>query len=94
MRLTVLGCVFMLAAVPATQAQQTRVPASTQQSDPRPVEVPTGVTVAETTPASTETIRAGHAAAEREAIQEPSAKTILAIIGAIVVVVALIALLR
>ena len=87
----------MLAAVPASQAQQTPVPASTQQSDPRTVEAPIGTTIAQTVaqavPDSAEMTRAGHTAAESAAI-DPTARNVLAIIGAIVVVIALIALLR
>ena len=83
----------MLAAVPASQAQQTPVPAWTQQLDPRTVEAPIGTTIAQTVPDSAEMTRAGHTVAEGAAI-DPTARNVLAIIGAIVVVIALIALLR
>ena len=97
---------LMLAAVPAVQAQQAQaLPAdqsvaqtqqlsasvSTPAPDFRPVDAPVGIARPD---AASETIDFRRAAEERTAFQDPSARNVLAIIGAVVVIVALIVLLK
>ena len=106
MRSIVFVLALMLAAVPAVQAQQSLAAppdhpaAQTQQlaasaSAPapnlRPVDAPVGFARSD---AAVETVESNRAAEERAAFQDPSARNVLAIIGAIVVVVALIVLLK
>lgn len=106
MRSIVFALALTLAAVPVLQAQQTQAaPADhpvvqTQQlaasaSAPtlnlRPVDAPVGFARSD---AAVETVESNRAAEERAAFQDPSARNILAIIGAVVVVVALIVLLK
>jgi cobalamin biosynthesis Mg chelatase CobN len=107
MRSIVVVFVLMFAAASVTQAQQAHVQASTsdiavqsQQAavavptharDLRPVDAPIGFTRSN---AGAEAIERNRAAEERTAFQDPSARNVLAIIGAVVIVVAVIALLR
>jgi len=106
MRSIAFALALMLAAVPAVQAQQTQAApadhpvAQTQQlaasaSAPapnlRPVDAPVGFARSD---AAVETVESNRAAEARAAFQDPSARNVLAIIGAIVVVVALIVLLK
>lgn len=106
MRSIAFALALMLAAVPAVQAQQTQAlpadhpVAQTEQlvasgSAPapnlRPVDAPVGFARSD---AALETVEFNRAAEERAALQDPSARNILAIVGAVVIVVALIVLLK
>jgi hypothetical protein len=96
MRFIALGLALALAAIPALQAQEPVVPveASAEQTDPRPAEVSIDPAEATLPPPRPEGRQANHEAAETGAVRETSARNLLAIIGAVVVVVALIAFLR
>ena len=105
MRSIAFALALMLAAVPATQAQQAQAApadpvaqiqllptsASAPSPDLRPVDAPVGFARSD---AAVETVKSNLAAGESAAFQDPSARNILAIIGAVVVVVALIVLLK
>lgn len=107
MRSIVFAVALMVAAVPVAQAQQAQlmaptsdittqsqqalVPVAAQAPDLRPVDAPIGFARSN---AATETIESNRVAEERAAFRDPSARSILAIIGAIVVIVAVIALLN
>lgn len=105
MRSIVFVLALMLAAVPAVQAQQSQAaPADpaveTQQlavsvaapaPNLRPVDAPVGFTRSN---AALETVESNSAVEKSAALQDTSARNVLAIIGAIVIVVALIAFLN
>jgi Flp pilus assembly protein TadB len=106
MRSNVFVLALMLVAVPTVQAQQSRAAAAdhpaaeTEQLTAsvaapalnlRPVDAPVGFTRSN---AALETVESNRAAETSTALQDPSARNILAIIGAIVIVIALIALLN
>lgn len=89
----IVGLLFTLATVPAVQAQQVAVPASAEQPAPRVVEVPMPRTEVDLTPARAAAVQSREAVTA-EAAREMSARTLLAVIGAALVVVALVVLLN
>jgi hypothetical protein len=94
MRSLVVSLVFLVAAAPTARAQQPATPASIQQPDLRPVVTQLGV--AGESPATSQVafdLRARSAARETTDL-DPSARNALAIIGAVVIVIALVALIR
>jgi hypothetical protein len=106
MRSIVLVLALTLAAASAAQAQQTQaapaedpvaqteqLAASTATPAPnlRPVDAPVGFARSD---AALETVEFNRAAEERAAFQDPSARNVLAIVGAVVIIVALIVLLK
>jgi hypothetical protein len=86
-----LGLAFALASVPAAQAQQIAAPASAEQVVPDLIEVPLPRMAVD--PAPTPEIRAQQETAQAGAAREVSARTVLAIVGGLLIVVALIAFL-
>jgi hypothetical protein len=97
MRATPFVFVLLLAAAPAARAQQA-VPATPQSelrsSDLRPVAVPVGITRVMAPVSSAEAIESRRSSAESTAAIDPTARNVLAIIGAVVIVIALFALLN
>jgi hypothetical protein len=90
--LLVAGLVFTLAAVPVAQAQQIATPVPAEQSVPSLVEVPQPRIQVDPAPAPEIQVR--QEAVSTEAMREVSARTVLAVIGGALIVVALISLLR
>jgi hypothetical protein len=90
----VAGLVLML-AVPAAQAQQFVPPVEVEPVQSSLIEAPPHWSQADS--ASVQPVEAysrTETAAAADAMREPSARTLLAVVGAVVVVVALIALVR
>jgi hypothetical protein len=85
------GLVLMFVAVPAAQAQQFVPPVEVDPVQSSLVEAPPQLSQGES--ASVQPVEASETAAAA-AMQEPSARTLLAVVGAVVLIVALIALLR
>lgn len=92
MRFIVVGLALALATIPAAQAQQLAIPTSASQPDLRRDEAPTAAMRVDVTPAPIEVVESGHDVAEAKAARQISARNVLAIIGAVVVGVALFAL--
>ena len=98
MRSVVVALALVVATAAVAPAQQFATPESdlTVQSDPRPVEAPPAVGAVELapvplTPAAVQAEQT-NAALETRTAAQVSAQTVLAVIGAVVVIVALVAL--
>lgn len=93
-----VALVLMLASVPTVQAQQVAVSAPGAFPAAKTVVASLPPVVVERTPAPVLEVRAVEVESEQRAevvaAREPTARTALALVGAIVVVVALVALLR
>jgi hypothetical protein len=93
MRSLVIGIGLALAVTPIAHAQQLATPsAPASQPDLRPVQVPTAPLRVEVEPAPVELAEARRDAGESQAAAQLSARNLLAILGAILVAVALLSL--
>jgi len=90
----ILGLVFALAAVPAVQAQQASEPIMQEQSELQPIAAPSASVEASPTAAHVEAVPVRYEDAEATAAQRTTARNALTIIGAVVVVLALVSFLR
>jgi hypothetical protein len=90
----IFGLVFALAGAPAVQAQQVAAPASAAQTTPRVSEVPMPRMHVDTARAQAAALQPRHGQVEADAVRELTARTLLAVIGGVLVVIALVALAR
>ena len=92
MRPTIVGIALLFAAASGVHAQAAPAVAALEQAEPRAVESPTATVEAPQLSASVEIPRDSYKATEAVAPREVSVRSVLTIIGAIVVVVALVSL--
>lgn len=95
MRSIVTGLFLAWVVAPTAQAQQHSVPAesSVSQPQPRPIDVPSAaIQMNFPDPLAVQVVEVRRDVVEAKAAQDIKATTVLAIIGAVVVVVALVAL--
>ncbi len=97
MRSIVVGLALVFAAIPVAHAQELAIPAPatpvpTSQPELRQMEAPANAVEVDLAPVAVEAVEATYEVADAQA--QVSARNVLAIIGAIVVVVALVALFK
>jgi hypothetical protein len=90
-RTILLGIVLGLVGVPALEAQVVGVPLPAERSVAVGEVVPASQAT-EITPAGVESLRVRHVEVEPAAVAEPTARTLLAVVGVVVLVAALISL--
>jgi hypothetical protein len=91
-RAILVGLVFLLVAASKVQAQQVPMQYSPERSPLPVLEMAPALPAAELTPVRVESRRVRHEGRETAAAAEPSARTLLAVVGAIVLAAALITL--
>ena len=95
MRITIaLGLVFALAVVPAVEGQQAQAVDAEEHAVVQPVDVLLAPVDVKGAPGHAAPVQVEHQVVEETATRQISARNALAILGGVVVVVALISLLR